>query len=119
MAYDPALALARDRVRFVVGDTDDNNVLVPDATYNYWLDTAGLTERQAVATIARYLISRYSQEPTRVSLPDGTTADFSERINGWTAIVNDPPDTTGETSGGKRITRLARPQLINGGSEYS
>lgn len=112
--FDPALGNAISRVRFNLGDTSVANAMLQDETINYFLVSQSMSEGDATAALARGLLVQYGAQPTSVRLPDGTSADFSERVKQWQAVVAQY-DTTNT---GLRIRRMARPQALGGG-EYT
>jgi hypothetical protein len=98
------------RVRLELGDVDTAAALLQDEEINYYLSVSSNDE-----DAARALLTRYGAQPTRVSLPDGTSADFSARVETWNALIArlDTANT------GFRIRRVARPQAVGNGGEYS
>jgi hypothetical protein len=100
------------RLRFRIGDTDTDAPLLQDEEITYVLaDTSG--EDAALVELARSLLTRYGAQPKSVRLPDGTSADFSDRVTIWSDLI-----ARLDTGAGLRIRRLARPQAV-GGSEYT
>jgi hypothetical protein len=103
------------RVRLELGDVDTAAALLQDEEINYYLSVSSNDEDAAAVRAARALLTRYGAQPTRVSLPDGTSADFSARVETWNALIArlDTANT------GFRIRRVARPQAVGNGGEYS
>jgi hypothetical protein len=86
MSFDTALATARDRLRFALGDTNPDAEMLLDATYDAMLEQAG-SERGAGLLLVRGLIAKYAQMPTQVSTDGGKTqATWAERLKGWQAL---------------------------------
>ena len=108
--YKTNLATARDRVRFRLGDVDVNNALLSDQEIAAALSLKG-SEDAATLYLANGLLAQFAHQPTRVSA-DGTVFNFSERLNIWRGLVAELGRATGF-----RIRRMARPQLLNGGTE--
>lgn len=99
------------RVRFRIGDTDTDAPLLQDEEITYLLTGNG--EDATVVEVARALLTRYGAQPKSVRLPDGTSADFSDRVTIWNDLI-----ARLDTGAGLRIRRLSRPQAV-GGSEYT
>jgi hypothetical protein len=100
------------RLRFRIGDTDVDAPLLQDEEIEWAIDeTSG--EDAALVYLARTLLTRYGAQPKSVRLPDGTSADFSDRVTIWSDLI-----ARLDTGAGLRIRRLARPQAV-GGSEYT
>jgi hypothetical protein len=72
-------------------------------------------EDAALLYLAKALLARWGRAPIKVTA-DGTTLDFSERVNVWREIVAEAGQSA---TGGLRIRRLARPQKIDGQGEYT
>lgn len=83
--YDAALTTARDRMRFLLGDTDTSAPLLDDTTYDTLLSTVGETEGTAQA--AEALASRYAQEPDQIGLGGDLQAQWRERVKTWLALA--------------------------------
>jgi hypothetical protein len=114
--YDPSglATSALYRVRFHIGDTDTDAALLGDDEINYILGVNGDDVEVSIVALARSLLMRYGTQPKSVRLPDGTSADFSDRV----AIWNDLIARLDTASTGLRIRRIARPQAVGGG-EYT
>jgi hypothetical protein len=114
--YDPSSlsTSALYRVRFYIGDTDTDAALLQDEEITWALSESGDDVNAALVLLARALLVKYGAQPARVSLPDGTSADFSARVATWEGLIArlDTANT------GMRIRRVARPQAVSGG-EYS
>lgn len=108
--YKTTLATARDRIRFRLGDIDVNRALLSDQEIAAAIGLKG-SEDAALLYLAKGLLAQFTHQPTRVSA-DGTVFDFSERITTWRELVSELGQATGY-----RVRRLARPQMINGGTE--
>ena len=102
------------RVRLTIGDTDTAAALLQDEEIAYFLSTSGNDENAAAVTSAYALLSKYGAQPKSVRLPDGTSADFSDRVAVWQGLITrlDTANT------GMRLRRMARPQALDGG-EYT
>ena len=96
MAFDPTLATARDRVRFALGDTDDANRLLADATIDAVLVLAGTAptatvptpaEAAAVSVLAGALLREFAQKPTSFSESGGISVSWAGRLDAWKALV--------------------------------
>lgn len=117
--YDPTLADAISRMRFALGDTNTAVALLPDATYTAVLAAQGGDEQAAAVALARSLIAREAQAPTRIVAPDGQSVEFGKRLAGWQALIDAAPSTAGGASvGGMRMHRPARADAPDDGSEY-
>ena len=102
------------RVRLTLGDTDTAAALLQDEELNLFLSQTGNDEAAAAVKGARTLLAMYGAQPKSVRLPDGTSADFSDRVSVWRELIanNDTANS------GIRLRRLAGPQAV-GGSEYT
>lgn len=117
--YDPSLADPISRMRFALGDTSSSAPLLPDATYTAVLAAQGADEQAAVVALARSLIAREAQAPTRIVAPDGQSAEFGKRLAGWQALIADAPSSAGGAqTGGLRMHRPERADRSDDGSEY-
>lgn len=114
VTYNGGLTLARDRLRFQLGDTDTSNALLTDEEIAGAV-TLQSTEDAALLYLAKGLLRRWAREPVRVSA-DGTTFDWSGRLEVWREII---ADAASVSTGGLRIRKLSRPQLIDDQGEYS
>jgi hypothetical protein len=111
--YSADLSTAKDRIRFRLGDNDVAQALVSDEEIAAILSLKG-SEDAACLALAKHLLARYGREPVKVTM-DGTTIDFSARVEVWRELV---ADLEGQNSGGLRVRRVARPQSITSG-EYT
>lgn len=111
--YKTTLATARDRIRFALGDTDVTSALLSDQEIAAALSAKG-SEDAATTYLARGLVAKFANQPNHVTA-DGVTLDYSERIAIWREVAQAAQAVT--TGGGFRIRRVARPQLIGGGTE--
>lgn len=76
MSYDPELSSNRDKVRALVGDTNEDNEFFDDDHYDAVEAQQGSFERYT-AFIADELDALLALEPDRVSLPDGTSVSYT------------------------------------------
>lgn len=102
------------RVRFTIGDTNSAAALLQDEEINYLLGTVGNDEQAAAAEAAHRLLAKYGAQPKSVRLPDGTSADFSDRVQVWKDLVA----RLDAANSGIRLRKMARPQALSGG-EYT
>lgn len=118
-SYDPTLADPISRLRFALGDANVLAPLLPDVTYTAVLEAQGGDEQAAAVALARSLISREAQAPTRIVAPDGQSAEFGKRLAGWQALIDTAPSSAGgSTAGGVRMHRPERADRRDDGSEY-
>lgn len=103
------------RVRLAIGDTDTTAALLQDEEISHFLTLAGNDEDGAAVKSAYVLLVKYGAQPKSVRLPDGTSADFSDRVTVWRDLIA-RLDTA---NNGMRIRRLGRPQALGGGGEYT
>jgi hypothetical protein len=103
------------RTRLAIGDTDTAAALLQDEEINYYLSVTGDDVDAAAVKSAHFLLVKYGAQPKSVHLPDGTSADFSDRVAVWRELIA-RLDTA---NNGMRIRRMARPQAVGGGGEYS
>lgn len=112
--YSSNLSATKDVIRFRLGDTDVAAALLSDEEIAAVLALKGDDQDAACLTLAKGLLARWSREPVKVEA-DGTKLDFSERVPAWRELV---ADIEKQSSGGLRVRRVARPQVIRAG-EYS
>jgi hypothetical protein len=131
--FSPALATARDRMRFDLGDTNVGAVKaagadplalpVDDAVYDGALARRGGSERQALIDLAEALIAKYAQLETKASVEGVESAEWGNRLTAWRALAtrlrgelaSEAPTTPGR--GSFSVTRPTRPGR-EGGAEY-
>ena len=116
--YNPALTTSLDRLRFALGDTDVAQPLLPDATYAAVLEAQGNDETAAVVALARSLVAREAQNPTRVVAADGQTTEFGTRLAGWQALLA-ADATAAAASASARGMRIHRPRRADAGEDES
>jgi hypothetical protein len=102
------------RTRLTIGDTDTAAALLQDEEINYYLTVSGSDVDAAAVKSAQALLAKHGAQPKSVRLPDGTSADFSDRVQVWKDLI--ARLDTGNT--GMRLRKVARPQAL-GGSEYT
>lgn len=85
---------ALDRARFALGDTNGRAVRRADGSMGPLLEDEAITtmlvlypEGEAVAKLAEGLASRYAQMPDHVTLDDGTSVSWRERVSNWTKLA--------------------------------
>jgi hypothetical protein len=91
--FDPALATARDRLRFDLGDThvgatkaagaDVLALPVDDAVYAGALARRGGDEDLAYIDLADALIAKYAQMETKASVDGVESAEWANRLAAW------------------------------------
>lgn len=82
--YDPALSAARDRVRFMVGDTDSTDEQLQNEEIDYLLTTE-VSETSAAIAACQALIAKYSR---RVDRQVGSLKISSSKlVDHYTALV--------------------------------
>lgn len=85
MSYIDTLPTDKDRVRAILGDTSDPELLT-DGHINAILGTEDSVSG-AVAFLAYELVARYINEPVKVTL-DGETEDYTGRLAAWSALAS-------------------------------
>jgi hypothetical protein len=94
--YDSSLPTARDRIRFAVWDTDTANQLRSDETIDAMIAEFG--ETAATAKIARSLANQFAQMPSSVTIPNGPSVTWGERVRAWLALAQAIEADTGGVS---------------------
>lgn len=112
MSFDPALADAVSRVRFLVGDITAD--WLEDDTYTALLAAANGDEGVAAAQAAGALLIR---EPVKES-DNGTSADRSNLMARWQAIVAQQTQITAQAAGGMASRQPRRGDQRRAGGEY-
>lgn len=79
------LTTAISRVRRAVGDTASPG-LVPDETITAYVTLYG--EAGAIRAVAGALAVEYAQQPGSVTLPNGLSASWRDRVTTWQAIAS-------------------------------
>jgi hypothetical protein len=83
-SYDQALSTARDRVRFLIGDTDSAEPQFQDEELDYLL-TDAVSETAAAVTAVQGLIAKYSR---RVDRQVGSLKiSSSKMVENYTALL--------------------------------
>lgn len=83
MSFNPQLQTPTDRVRFIVSDTDEVELLA-DETYLAILAGVNSDETKAAIQVADHLAQRFAQQPDRLKVDGGNTeAEWKSRVNGW------------------------------------
>lgn len=86
-SYDEtALGVPLNYIRWKLADTDTANPLHTDEHIAAAIAEEGSTEA-ALISLADELVVRFGREPDRVTLPNGMTVSYAERIKGWTRLV--------------------------------
>lgn len=83
--FDPTLNSAISRIRFALGDTDVATAEVQDETINYYLTTQMMTEKAALAALARGIANKYARLAD-VTVDDQLTR-YSHVYKAWDAIA--------------------------------
>jgi len=109
VTYSPTLSLARDRIRFRLGDTDTGDALLQDEEISAFLTLNGSDEDAALLALAKGLISRYSRLPVSFTA-DGVTMNFGQRISSWREIAGSV-----DSSGSSIRIRTVKPSIANSG----
>lgn len=81
--YDSALISPRDRMRHALGDTNPNDPLRWDETYDAALQYYG-DETLATAKMARALAAQFGRQLTTFNIPGGPSGSYSDRVRTWT-----------------------------------
>lgn len=84
--FDPQLTKVRDRLRFLIGDTDLAAPLLDDVTYDAALALYP-DWRSAGADLAAGLASRYAQEPDSIAISGEITLSWRNRVQRWTQLA--------------------------------
>jgi hypothetical protein len=86
MSYDDTLPEDKDKARFLLGDTADSELLSDDhieAVLSMYSFNA------ALAFMATGLASRFARKPGSVTLPNGLSVSWAERVKNWQALALD------------------------------
>lgn len=82
--YSNALTTPRDRVRYLLGDTDTTSQLEQDETVNAAIMLYG--EALGTATLAEGLASRFARSPDTFG-SDGLSVSWRERVQTWLKLA--------------------------------
>jgi predicted Rdx family selenoprotein len=87
--YNELLLSDLDRARSLLGDTA---IDPPEDALHSDKHIAAVLEQHttfaaAVAWLADELVARFSQEPVKVRLKDGTSVDYSDRVSIWEKLA--------------------------------
>jgi hypothetical protein len=86
--FDETLPTDRDRLRFLLGDTDVVlNPLLQDETYDATLSQSS-DWRLAGAALAEGLASKFAQEPDSVSIPGDVSVSWRSRVENWVRLAS-------------------------------
>lgn len=85
MAYDPTLPGDRDKLRALLGDTG-STALLSDAHYDAVLTTY-TTFNAALGFLANELAATFAQRPGSVTLPNGLSVAWRDRVATWLALA--------------------------------
>lgn len=85
--YDPGHGTSRDRVRFVLGDTDVANPLLQDAEIDSAIDEYGLQEGAAIC--ATSIAALYAQRATQYDEAEGLKVTYDKRAEHYRALARD------------------------------
>lgn len=82
--YDPNLGSVRDRLRFLLGDTDTGNPINPDETYDAVLAMHNNHEKRAALTLLDGMINRFAQLPNETATDGGQyRVKWTDRVKAW------------------------------------
>ena len=84
MSYDPTSTDDLDVARRELGDIGATE-LRDDAEYDALIAAYGLNE--AIARLAASLAAEYARKPDRVTLSNGLSVAWSERVQSWLALA--------------------------------
>ena len=85
--YDPALLTDIDRMREVLGDTDVQNPLAEDETYQAKLILASGSWKLAAASMARSFASRAINDITSFSAGGDISVSWADRASAWLKLA--------------------------------
>lgn len=85
MSYDDELPTDKDKIRALVGDTGATE-LVTDAHINAVL-AAYDSFNAALAFVANELAATFAQRPGSVTLPNGLSVSWRDRVSTWLALA--------------------------------
>lgn len=60
--YDPSLSTERDKVRFLVGDTDNDNLMLSDDEVTFALTEAAANIYSAAASLCKSIAARFARD---------------------------------------------------------
>jgi len=105
MSYDATSTSDRNLARGILGDIDTADELRADAHYDAMITLLGLNG--AVAFIATSLATEYAREPGSVTLPNGLSVSWRDRVARWAALAV-TAGTIGVTGGGSAFSASPR-----------
>jgi hypothetical protein len=118
--FDENLPTAKDRIRLQLGDTSTADQLYPDETYLAYLER--YDEPTTTALLARSLAAKFGRMPTSMSVPDGPSVSWSQRVSAWSDLAKSIETALGDTFGESAPmfeTTLVRAGMNDGdGGEY-
>ncbi|MFO0271367.1 MAG: hypothetical protein ACK53W_12635 [Gemmatimonadota bacterium] len=95
--YNETLATAKDKVRWLVGDTDANEPLVQDEEIAFALSEEG-SVYAAGATVARAIAARFARRPS--TSIDGLSITMRERVEHYNRLADDLAAKATDATGG-------------------
>jgi hypothetical protein len=117
MSFDEMLPSDRDRGRYLLGDTtnDQSTELLTDNAVDAALLQYGYAG--GVAYLAEGLAARFAQQVSSTSLPGGLSASWSERVKYWLGLADRMRKLGGVTASGQAFSHT--PARTDGYSEYA
>lgn len=120
MTYDPLLSTTRDRIRFIVGDTsnDEATELFPDDTYE--AEIARYTNwKLAAASMAEAAAVKIEQDPNSVNVPGEVAVSWQDRTRSLRATaIRLRSEAAAEDATGSGVTSVALARGDSATAEY-
>lgn len=105
MSYDDTLPTDMDKARALLGDIDEADELRTDDHYEALLTRYDLNS--TVAFVAQSLATEYARKPGSVTLPNGLSVSWRDRVAAWQALATQMR-AGGVTGGGAFSVQPAR-----------
>lgn len=86
-SYNFNLPTAKDRLRFQLGDTDEDDPLLPDETITKVLSDNSDNETVSLRVLAGALVAQYSRKPNRQKI-GGTEEEWTGRLDHWRTLLS-------------------------------
>lgn len=119
MAFIPALTDPISRIRFALGDTGDPPLLPGGETaYASLLALNNNDERTTMRQAAGALASFYASQPGTVTLANGLSVTWRERIAQWNLIAEGEINTLPPAPGASTVTSGPRVGIIRAGTDW-